>query len=363
VCANLAVAEPLVARLERRAVRRRMMLALSAVPMVGAGYGLLRLRSVEAMLAAAPKAQVGVVQGNMSLLGKRRQPGEGLRRHLEATRALQRAGPLDLVVWSETSVTRPLHEDQAFARYREQFGRSLGVPAIFGGVLVREVPDARRYVLFNAALVLDAAGEVRGRYDKQYLLAFGEFLPFGDVFPILYQWSPHSGRFTPGSALDPLPLGDRKIATIICYEDIIPSFVGKMMRHQPAQLLVNITNDAWFGDSTEPWIHLALAKYRAVEHRRFLVRSTNSGVSAIVDPAGRVTAHTGTFRQEAIRGEIAWLDGKTPYQLWGDAPWWLAAVASFAGAFLRRRREYPLAPPRPRSRPGTGGLGQGRVPP
>ncbi len=197
-------------------------------------------------------------------------------------------------------------------------------------------------MLFNSALITDLAGEVRGRYDKQYLLGFGEYLPFGETFPILYEWSPNSGRFTPGMSLSPLPLGAHRVATVICYEDIIPAFVNSVMRTEPSQLIVNITNDAWFGDSTEPWIHLALAKGRAVEHRRYLVRSTNSGVSAIVDPVGRVVAHTGTFREAALRAEVAWLDGRTPYELWGDLPWWLGAAASLLAAFLKKMRAGAL---------------------
>ena len=120
------------------------------------------------------------------------------------------------------------------------------------------------------ALMVDEQGAVTGRYDKEYLLAFGEYIPFGDTFPILYQWSPNSSRFSPGASFDPLPLGDHKISALICYEDILPGFVNRMVRHADPDLLVNLTNDAWFGDSTEPWIHFALAKLRAVEHRRLL---------------------------------------------------------------------------------------------
>ena len=250
--------------------------------------------------------------------------------------------PLDLVVWSETSVTGAAEEEMAPVLYRMQFTSSLGVPAIFGGVLVRRVEDAREYVLYNSALLSDASGNVTGRYDKQYLLAFGEYLPFGDVLPVLYEWSPKSGHFTPGQTLQPLRLENHQIATFICYEDIIPSFVNSIMRNGDADLLVNLTNDAWFGNTTEPWIHLALAKFRAIEQRRFFVRSTNSGVSAFVDPVGRVLAHTEPFRAEGRAHEVAWMHGSTPYRLWGDAPWWLVSVASVTAAFVRNpRRRRP----------------------
>jgi apolipoprotein N-acyltransferase len=125
--------------------------------------------------------------------------------------------------------------------------------------------------------------------------------------------------------------------------------VNRLFAHGEPELLANLTNDAWFGDSTEPWIHLALAKFRAVEQRKFFVRSTNSGVSAFIDPVGRVISNTNTFEEAAQHATLRWLKGKTPYTLWGDGPWWLASAASVLFAFRRRAR-----PPRsPRAEPAT----------
>lgn len=337
VAVNFAVAELIVARLQRRAARARLVVALLALPAASALYGAVRIPMIDARVAAAEKIQVGLVQANMSLLAKRKDRSEGLRRHVDLTRDLLREGPLDLVVWSETSVMSPQREDMAPLVYRLEFASRLGVPALFGAVLVREVEDARKYVLFNSALLTDLQGQTVGRYDKQYLLAFGEYLPFGETFPKLYEISANSGRFTPGKTYEPLRLGDKGLATFICYEDIIPSFVNRIVNSGETDLLVNITNDAWFGDTTEPWIHLALAKLRAVEHRRFFVRSTNSGVSAFIDPVGRVIKHTGTFQMESARAELAWLRTTTPFSIWGELPWWLVFAASVALAFWRRQ--------------------------
>lgn len=337
IAGNFAVAELSLAWLEARAARLRLVVALLAVPVLSAAYGALRISQVDAKVASAPKATVGVVQANMGLMDKRQDRSEALLRHLSLTESLLQQGPLDLVVWSETSVGGAVPEAEAAHEYPRRFTRALGVPAVFGAILYKEVDDARRYVLYNSALLSDRSGEIVGRFDKTYLLAFGEYLPFGDNFPVLYDWSPNSGKFSQGTSLLSLPLGEHKLTVHICYEDVIPAFVNKMMRADPGNLLVNITNDAWFGDSTEPWIHLALSKFRAIEQRRYLVRSTNSGVSAIVDPVGRVVAHTGTFRQEAARSQIAWMSGRTPYNLWGDAPWWLSTIAVVAMGFWRRR--------------------------
>ncbi len=185
VTTNLAVAEIAISRLEKRRTAWRKVLALAAVTALSVVYGAVRIPMVDAAERAAPKARVGIVQANMSLMGKRRDKSEGLRRHMELTRELQKEGPLDLVVWSETSVMAPQDEEIAPAVYRSQFAATLGAPAIFGAVLVRRVPDVREYVFFNSALLSDAKGEVAGRYDKQFLLAFGEYLPFGEQFRAL----------------------------------------------------------------------------------------------------------------------------------------------------------------------------------
>jgi apolipoprotein N-acyltransferase len=177
-------------------------------------------------------------------------------------------------------------------------------------------------------------GKILGRYDKRYLLAFGEYLPFGETFPQLYGMSPNSGRFNRGASLEPLRWKDHRISAMICYEDILPDYVNKLVSAGDPDLLVNLTNDAWFGDSTEPWIHLALAKMRAVEHRRYLVRATNSGVSAIVDPVGRVVTQGGTFREEALLGEARFLRATTVYGIVQDTPWYLAALVIGAMAFV-----------------------------
>jgi apolipoprotein N-acyltransferase len=108
------------------------------------------------------------------------------------------------------------------------------------------------------------------------------------------------------------------------------------VKHGDPELLVNITNDAWFGDTAEPWEHLALAQFRAVEHRRYLVRATNSGVSAIVDPVGRVITHGGTFKVESIDATVRWMRSTTVYEVIGDIPWWIVGLAAAAAAFRRR---------------------------
>jgi apolipoprotein N-acyltransferase len=302
-----------------------------AVPAIAAVYGYVRLRQVDAAAAVAEPVKVGIVQGNQPLLGR----SNGLAVHVARTAELRKEG-VDLVVWSEGASARMDRETPDYGEVRRNITSRLGVPTIVGSALARPHEGHARF--FNTALMADRDGSIKGRYDKQYLLAFGEYLPFGDDFPVLYEMSPNSGHFSPGTSLEPLPFGTHRISALICYEDILPGFVNGMVQHADPDLLVNLTLDTWFGDSTEPWIHLALAKLRAVEHRRYLIRSTNSGVSAIVDPVGRVALHGGTFTQESLIGVAKFMRQTTGYEILGDWPWRLCAAAILVMAMTRRER-------------------------
>jgi apolipoprotein N-acyltransferase len=338
VAANLGIAEILLARVERRRTRPVSLVIGGLAVATACFYGVLRIEAVDASARSAPQATVGVVQANMGLIEKRSQYAEGLKRHLTSSEALRMRGA-DFLVWSETSAMRPV-PDETYTQDLRGIGRTIGLPSIFGAVIFKNVPDARDYVIYNSAISSDRNGNIGGRYDKEYLLMFGEYLPLGDTFPILHKWSPNSGHFTPGTSLDPLPLvvdgSLHKVTMLICYEDILPRFTNDAVRRGDPDLLVNITNDAWFGDTAEPWEHLALAQLRAVEHRRYLVRGTNSGVSAVVDPVGRVVAHSGTFRQDTVLAPIHWMRSRTVYELLGDWPWLAVSVTVLVWAFKRR---------------------------
>lgn len=356
VAANLAIAELVSSRLDRalpsagsegssagsegarrgRPLNRAVLAVGVAAPALAAIYGVVRMRTVDAAAAAAEPIRIGIVQPNLALFDRR----NAVKIHVNRTRELARQGA-QLVVWSEAGVPQAFRESTYAREIQRSLTSRLGVPTVVGTVIHRQgATREERGVSFNTALMADQDGTILGRYDKQYLLAFGEYLPFGETFPYLYTLSPNSGRFSPGTSLDPLPWNGHRIATMICYEDILPHFVNKLVAHGDPDLLVNLTNDAWFGDSTEPWIHLALAKMRAIEHRRYLVRATNSGVSAIVDPVGRVVVHGDTFKEQSLLGEARFMRAKTVYGTVGDIPWYLAAVASTAMAFASRPQRW-----------------------
>ena len=317
------------------------------------GYGALRIWQIDAKVAAAPTVRVGMVQGNLGLKQKRREPLTALQRHKRATRQLVEQGA-EMVVWSESTVAQIAREPHEREDIKRNISFDLGVPTIIGTLVGRH--ENGMDWMFNTAVSTDRDGNVTARYDKHFLLMFGEYLPLGRQFPILHQWSPHSGRFTPGESLDPLLLdiGPRptredpapattrhEVTTLICYEDILPGFTNDAIRTaKKPELIVNMTNDAWFGDTAEPWEHLALAKGRAVEHRRYLIRSTNSGVSAIVDPLGRIVTQTGLFTEETSIATVRWLSDGTVYEVVGDKLWYLLSALALLACFARRPEKW-----------------------
>ncbi len=340
--ANLALTEIVLARLvDRRPMDRRVVLGGFGALALSAGYGYVRIRQVDARALASEPLHVGMVQANLGLMQNMTDAGVALRRQVSLTHQLRARGA-QLVVWSESSVTIGVTENLYRSFYGHTVAAQLGVPAIFGAVVLHDDPDPAKFRAFNTALSSDAKGAITGRYDKHYLLAFGEYIPFGDEFPSLYRWSPNSGQLSPGTSLDPLPVptatGIHPVSVLICYEDILPAYTNAMVRHADPELLVNMTNDAWFGDSSEPREHLALATMRSVEHRRYMVRATNTGVSAVVDPVGRVLVQTPTFRIEARDAVVHLMRGKTVYEVVGDWPLWALAALTAVGAFVRRRR-------------------------
>jgi len=251
---------------------------------------------------------------------------------VEATRQLAATARPDLVVWPENAWAAglPLRVERA----PEALTGGAAIALLFGSATRVRVRGEERGL--NRVLLVDERGDVQGRYDKVELLAFGEYLPLADELPWLRSLSPRSGRVHPGLRVAPLPFRGFRIAALVCLEDMLPRYVRRVMREGAPHLLVNLTNDAWFGDSHAPWIHLALAQLRAVEQRRYLVRATNTGVSAVVDPLGRVVARSGSFTRETLDAEVAMLEGRTPYQTLGDWPG-VVALAALLWLAVRRR--------------------------
>ncbi len=285
------------------AVDRRAALvpALAAAALLAAAliFGAVRMRQVDAEIAQAPRLKVGLVQPNFaySVSGEfnRDEAIRQLTALQSASHRLEQSGA-DLIIWSEGSYPATLPREFAADFPSENLGmvrRGLTVPVVIGA----EMYDPTRENAFNSALLLDGGGRVTGRYDKVRLLAFGEYIPGIETFPWLRKLlPPGTGQFTAGTGPGVMtfqgPGGHRwKLGPVICYEDLLPGFLRGVGQLNP-DLLVNLTSDSWFGADSEPWEHLALAVFGSVELRVSMVRAVNSGVSAFIDPNGRLIEKT-----------------------------------------------------------------------
>ena len=243
---------------------------------------------------------MGVVQGNIPFdekgINRAELAAEQLR-DLQAMSAKLEAEGAEFLMWTESSypygVPRDATDDFDMRNPR-RIRRGFNAPLMLGALTFdRHDREARPY---NSALMLGSDGSFQARFDKIFLLMFGEYIPFLETFPALEDILPkNASHFSRGKEIVTFPLEHNgesyRLGPMICYEDILTDFGRKLASDNP-HLLVNITNDSWFGDTSEPWEHLALSVYRAVEMRTDLVRAVNTGVSAFVDANGRVYAKT-----------------------------------------------------------------------
>ncbi len=333
-----------------RRTRRRIVVARVAWPAAtfsaAVVYGLFRIAQVDAAVAGAPKLRVGLVQTNLGAAAKHLRAHEFTEKHRAMSADLVARDPsVDLLVWPETAHNRWLPRDQTTLDRGALAG--IGRPVVLGLPTYAERPSGG-HDAWNSVVLTSSTGRMSSRFDKVELVVFGETLPFADVFPAIKSLAPGFNGFRRGEAYVHLVLPDgTRMLPMICYEDILPAFVRRMWgRAGPAELLVNVTNDSWYGDSDEPLEHLTLALFRSIETRRALVRSTNTGISALVDPVGRITHRTGQWTEETLVGDVPLLrEGPSaPYQALGDAPLGALALAGVALVSLRARRPAPGGP-------------------
>ena len=300
-------------------------------------YGAVRITQVEHARDAAPTLRVGVVQPNIGIYAKH-DPTQH-RGHLallrRMTAQLERDGA-GLVVWPETAYPYlvPREREAQEGGFRAARGPEVRGPLLVGAITA--AGDAH----YNSALGVEADGRITGIADKVELLAFGEYVPLWDYLPPLRTFFPSRG-ITPGAAPRVLGIAGHRIAVLNCYEDVLPGYARQLAAFAPApDFFVNVTNDAWFGDTAEPHLHNHVARVRAIETRRDLVRAVNTGVSAHVSATGEALRRTPTFIQTSFVADVRVLDGATPYTRLGDwvTPCACALLLALALRAARSRR-------------------------
>jgi len=297
-----------------------------------AGYGLL---AASQPVNRDGTVSAGMVQGNVEQAAKwdPKSLEAMVLRYTELSDGLLRQSP-DVLIWPETALTFFVQDHSAAFAAVTAFARRAGVPLVTGAPgYTRKGVDAD---VFNRAYLITGAGLV-AHYDKEHLVPFGEYAPFGKDIPFLSALLQGVGAFTPGTATAPLHSGRLAMGMLICYESIFPELAQQRVE-AGANVLVNISNDAWFGNSSAPRQHIELAALRAVEQNRFLLRATNTGITALIDPKGRIIGETGLFQEAAaVYTDIGLVSEKTFYhRIHGfiEAAAILAALAMAALAYF-----------------------------
>ena len=240
----------------------------------------------------------------------------------------------DLIVWPESPA--PFYtSDPAFRDTVSNIARQAQTWMLVGSLGIRNAGETPAHAtqLYNSASLVSPGGEWISRYDKMHLVPFGEYVPFKRVFGFAGGLTKEVGDFSPGTSRAPLEAGSSKLGVFICYESIFPDEIRRLAANG-AQVLVNISNDGWYGDSGAYAQHLKQARMRAVENNRWLLRSTNTGVTASIDPYGRVVSSIPRKVRTALQANYSLSNVTTFYTRRGDWFAYLCAIIYLVGLLL-----------------------------
>lgn len=232
-----------------------------------------------------------------------------------------------LILWPETPAPFYFNNDREFRRRAEHLARSTASYFLFGFVDFRAAHGRGERNPYNSVALLSPAAQTVSQYDKVHLVPFGEYVPYASLFFFVDKISTEAGNFSPGERIVVSPMGKGSLGTFICYEAVVPDLIRKFAR-DGAQVFVNVTNDAWFGESAAPFQHLMMARMRAVENCRYLLRAANNGISAVVDPFGRVVSRIQRNQRTALESSFEFRKELTLYSRYGDWLAWLCLALS-----------------------------------
>ncbi|SME91255.1 apolipoprotein N-acyltransferase [Desulfovibrio gilichinskyi] len=260
-------------------------------------------------LHSTGNATIGIVQGNINqgLKWDAKYQVATLNKYIRLSKSLP-AKP-DLIIWPETAMPFQIQDPNELRATLVNFTKESDTPLLTGAPGYILHPKTRSFSLYNRAFLIDPHKTTLDWYDKSHLVPFGEYIPLKKYLPIdkLVQGV---GDFIPGDDTSPLISRNLAMGILICYEGIFPELAQERVA-QGANLLINISNDAWYGKTSAPYQHLGLVSLRAVEQGRYLIRCTNTGISACIDPLGNITDSTGLFVNAAVLTNPELITGKT----------------------------------------------------
>ncbi len=301
------------------------------------------------------KIKISLVQGNIDQNKKwdRKYAGFIMQTYGDLTRKASKDNPA-MIVWPETATPRAINMDAHLLNEVKHLAESTGTYLLLGSAQLQKFkvndPKSAKYVN-SAYLIPPKSGKKKNqRYDKIRLFPFGEYLPYKKTLP----WStinvPDVGGYLPGKKFIVFEHPDFRFGVTICWENIFPDLVRQFVK-AGAQVVINITNEAWFGKTASPEQFVSMSVFRAVENRLFVVRCTNTGISCFIDPCGRVVERLKNseskeiFVRGGLTASVVPMESKTIYTRYGDWLAWLCFPASIAFLFMafykRKRNRSP----------------------
>jgi len=232
----------------------------------------------------------------------------------------------DLIAWPESPA--PFEEaDPRFQQAMIGIAHAEDAPMVVGNIGADFSTEEQTWNYYNSAVVINADGARVGRYDKIHLVPFGEYVPFQKLLFFARKLTGKVSRFTPGDARKVFTLKGHRYGIFICYESVFADEVREFAKNG-AEVLVNISDDGWYGDTSAPWQHLNMARMRAIENRRWILRDTNTGITSVIDPYGTVRQSIPRHQADALPAGYGFRDDVTFYSAHGDVFGWACVIAA-----------------------------------
>jgi apolipoprotein N-acyltransferase len=289
-----------------------MILIVSAL-----GYGQYRLVEDSKARGEGKTIKVAIIQGNIDQAVKWEPTyrEETIDTYRRLTLSTSDFNP-DLVVWPETAVPFFFQDNEPLSDQVLEITSETGAALIFGSPAYQRGMNGVKY--FNRVYLISGKGQLSGYYDKHHLVPFGEYVPLKRFLPFIHRLVQATGDFASGDKVEPLDIPHLSSGVLICFEVIFPELARTQTR-RGADVLVNLTNDAWYGKTSAPYQHLSMAVFRAVENKRSLIRAANTGFSALISARGKVIERSELFEEQVLTQEIEpGFDPLTFYTRYGD---------------------------------------------
>ena len=305
-------------------------------------YSFLRYDQVAKELSANQTIQVGLIQGNIDQSEKwlTEIQEKTVSTYLQLSEEVMNDRQVNLLIWPETALPFFPYKNPLFTKVTNQIIEWQGPSLITGAPHYTREGDDHHLTYYNSAFALapskattsshlsssDSRQLIIERYDKQHLVPFGEYIPFGKYLPESMPIVHSIGNFSHGESSEPISCHNANIGLLICYESIFPDLARKRVKNG-ANIIVNITNDAWYGNSSAPWQQLAMVVFRSIENRRSLARAANTGISCFIDPLGRQIELSPLFKRYTMTASLPLLETTSIYSDYGHFFSWLCLMS------------------------------------